>query len=331
MKYIGSFFFITTIVHAEIFYIVPPHGFANEVLFTCVENNNYLNHDDCVLHFYELRNVLRQYGHDLKTIASPEIPYKSIVITSGFPEENFLKQLRKRARKIITFIWEPTTVEPQSYTTSQARLIDKIFTMCDDHVDNKKYFKHYFTQPHLFIKQQKISFDKKRLLTLISSNKQAHYNKEGELYTERIKAILFFNDMNADFSFYGNGWPPLKTYGGIIKEKTDVLMNFKFCICFENTRNMNGYITEKIFDCFHAGCIPIYLGAPNITTYIPSSCFIDMKKFKNYTDLYAFISTISNEQYQRYIHAIQCFLQSDMAHRFSSKNFIEKVLYELLH
>ena len=41
-------------------------------------------------------------------------------------------------------------------------------------------------------------------------------------------------------------------------------------------RNVNGYVTEKIFDAFKAGCVPVYWGAENITKYVPAECFIDM-------------------------------------------------------
>ena len=35
-----------------------------------------------------------------------------------------------------------------------------------------------------------------------------------------------------------------------IIEKIAVLKKYKFCICFENTTHLNGYITEKIQNCF---------------------------------------------------------------------------------
>ena len=32
---------------------------------------------------------------------------------------------------------------------------------------------------------------------------------------------------------------------------------------------MKGYISEKIFDCFYSGTIPIYLGAKDVKTIFP--------------------------------------------------------------
>jgi hypothetical protein len=60
------------------------------------------------------------------------------------------------------------------------------------------------------------------------------------------------------------------------------LEKYKFSICYENARDTPGYITEKIFDCFFAGCVPIYWGANNITDHIPKECFIDKRDFEDY-------------------------------------------------
>lgn len=42
-------------------------------------------------------------------------------------------------------------------------------------------------------------------------------------------------------------------------DKNEWLKNFKFNICPENV-NVKGYTTEKLFQAFYAGCIPIYYG-----------------------------------------------------------------------
>ncbi|MCL1721757.1 glycosyltransferase family 10, partial [Vibrio parahaemolyticus] len=52
-----------------------------------------------------------------------------------------------------------------------------------------------------------------------------------------------------------------KSYKGSVESKTHTLKNYKFCICFENAQMIEGYITEKIFDCFFSATVPIYWGA----------------------------------------------------------------------
>ena len=149
---------------------------------------------------------------------------------------------------------------------------------------------------------------KKKLCTLIASNKSASHPLE--LYTERIKAIRWFeNNHPEDFDLYGKGWdkhnfqgkflginlarlnrlkfltkllrPDYPSYKGEVKSKKKTYEKYKFSICYENVRDFKGYITEKIFDCFFGGCIPVYWGAQNITDHIPQNTFINKKKFKN--------------------------------------------------
>ena len=57
-----------------------------------------------------------------------------------------------------------------------------------------------------------------------------------------------------------------------------VLNQYKFIICFENSKT-NNYITEKIFNIFLAKSIPIYDGAQNISDYISEYSFINYDKY----------------------------------------------------
>ena len=50
--------------------------------------------------------------------------------------------------------------------------------------------------------------------------------------------------------------------------------------CAWRIRGFAGYISEKIFDCFFAGTVPLYLGAPDIEDYIPADTFIDLRQFR---------------------------------------------------
>nr|WP_272916661.1 glycosyltransferase family 10 [Helicobacter saguini] len=47
--------------------------------------------------------------------------------------------------------------------------------------------------------------------------------------------------------------------GFAIKNKIEWLKDYKFNLCFENS-SYPGYLTEKLFDAFAAGCVPIYWG-----------------------------------------------------------------------
>jgi hypothetical protein len=65
-------------------------------------------------------------------------------------------------------------------------------------------------------------------------------------------------------------------------ELIEVFSQYKFILCVENSYH-NGYITEKIFNCFLACSIPLYSGAPDIETFIDKDAFINLND-KNWFD-----------------------------------------------
>ena len=125
-----------------------------------------------------------------------------------------------------------------------------------------------------------ISFSDKKLLTMIIRNRK---KMDGtlEMTKERMKAIHYFDDKPGVFDLYGKGWGNnQQIYCGVVTDKRDAYAKYKFAICFENSRS-EGYISEKIFDCFVSGIVPIYAGARNVTQYIPEGCFIDYFKYSD--------------------------------------------------
>jgi len=119
------------------------------------------------------------------------------------------------------------------------------------------------------------------------------------------------------------------SYRGKVRSKKEVLTKYRFAICYENARDISGYITEKIFDCFFAGCVPIYWGANNIEDHIPQECFIDKRKFETYHKLYNFINNMSDDHYLEYLENIEAFLNSDKIYPFCSE-FFANILVEIM-
>lgn len=250
--------------------------------------------------------------------------FEYIIVFEVMPHQiHYLSKYPKE--KLILFLWEPPSVMPQNYNFKDHSHFSKVYTWKDDLVDNKKYFKFYYPvlQPMI---SDIIDFDSKKMCTLIAGNKTSHHSNE--LYTERHKIIDFFEQNHSDdFDLYGKWWPTsYNTYKGAIDNKIDRLKYYKFCIAYENIKNIPGYVTEKIFNAFQAGCVPIYLGASNISAYIPKNCFIDRNDFKNEADLYVFMKNITKAEYLEYIKNIQKYLASPQAHLFSSDHFVEIVI-----
>lgn len=247
-------------------------------------------------------------------------------------------------------IWESAIINPFNWKTSLHKHFKKIFTWNDDFIDNKKYFKINFSN------KMPTNFDfnmekKDKFCTMIARHKFGFHPLE--LYSERVKVIRWFEQNHPeDFDLYGIGWndyyfkgvlsklnrfeflkiffkPNYPSYNGAIQSKEKILQKYKFAICFENARNLPGYITEKIFDCFFAGCVPIYLGASNINEHIPKNTFIDRRYFKNYEELYKYLKRMSTTEYNNYLINIKEYLLSDKVYQFSGEYFAETITREI--
>lgn len=231
---------------------------------------------------------------------------------------------QKKSIKKILIIQEPPIISPISYHKYFHRYFDIVFTWNDDLIDNKKYHKLDYPQP-MTDKVYKVPFEQKKLLSMMCGNKKASGNNE--LYSLRRNIIDYFDGFG-DFDLYGFGWENenLRSYKGCVDSKLDVISRYKFCFAVENYKNDNGYITEKIFDCFFANTVPIYLGYTKVKEIIPDDTFISLDKFNSYDELYNFLLNINEDVYNKYIDNIHRYLHGkDFSDRFSTKTFVSTI------
>lgn len=75
-----------------------------------------------------------------------------------------------------------------------------------------------------------------------------------------------------------------------------------FLLAAENS-NCKFYHTEKLFHAFHAGTVPIYLGADTIDDYVPKHSIIKVSDFKNIHALIRYIKKVATNQtlYEEYL------------------------------
>ena len=272
----------------------------------------------------QLGHYLRKFSLDLPLKAPVDKSISKIIFYNVDRDYKRFTIHKFPKDKMILFMWEPPCVLRQMYSTKTASWFSKVYTWDDDLVDNTTHFKFYYPVMQPMIETLP-SFEEKKLCTLVSSDLASKH--PNELYSERRRVIAFFEkESNADFEFYGRYWNPAEhpSYRGTIEDKINTIKNYRFSICYENSTHIKGYITEKIFDCFAAGNVPIYWGAINIEDYIPKNCYIDRRDFQSTEEVYAFIKGIDKEQYEQYLFHIRNFLKSAEAQLFSGAQF-EKI------
>ena len=65
------------------------------------------------------------------------------------------------------------------------------------------------------------------------------------------------------------------------QSKVDAMREYKFCATMENSKGVD-YVSEKMWDGLVSGCLPIYLGAPNIQEHLPApNAVIDYVRLGN--------------------------------------------------
>jgi hypothetical protein len=83
-------------------------------------------------------------------------------------------------------------------------------------------------------------------------------------------------------------------------------------------------MTEKMFDCFFAGTIPVYWGAPDVLDWVPAECFVDMRQFRDFDELRLFLRSITPSEEQGYREAAREYLASDRFTPFRLQTWVDR-------
>lgn len=312
-------------------------------LFDKADQN--LNRDDSLLPFIDLREALRARGAILET--ADLLPAKSNMqeaydYYSLGVINNYSKLMGRADVRLRAFvIFEPPVVEPRLYKVLPELTLAfecvYIHNISGDGyslkgVDVRKLRQLFWPQPRVDVIVG--LWEKKgrsRRIVVINGN---HIPKPvpNELYSVRIEAMAALASTGA-IDLYGRGWHKwwsrasmwgpywrnrsslMSIYQGACDSKYEVLSCYDFCLCFENMA-MEGYVTEKIFDCFYAGAIPLYLGAPDIKSLVPETAYIDCRNFKSWFNMLEFTSNLSNLEIARMREAGRQFIRSSQCDKY---------------
>jgi hypothetical protein len=169
-------------------------------------------------------------------------------------------------------------------------------------------------------------YNERDLLVNITSRKYSSHPEE--LYTAREAVIRYYDEHHPDsFSLYGRYWNnrhrpedmyhhgrvrsrTYSSYGGLIDDKSDAYRSHRFALCFENVTGIDGYLTEKLFDCLRGGTVPVYWGAENVTEYVPEGAFVDYREFGCPAALHEHLISMDETTWREMLEAGREFFES---------------------
>ena len=246
--------------------------------------------------------------------------------------------------RLTLMLSEPGSVCARNEDISAHSKFKYVFTWKAGLADEKRYIHTYLPVTAVYPEVPTVPFSKKRMLVDISGNKASSHPRE--LYTERRDTVRFFDrEYSDDFDLYGFGWNTrpdtglwnrasnrhpgdhfYQTYRGTVRHKWDVLPKYRFNICYENICDERDYVSQRIFDVLRCGCVPIYLGAPNIADYVDKDAFLDRTAFASNRELAEYLSTIPEKEYDRFLEAGRDYLASDKFKLFLSPHFVKTIV-----
>ncbi len=304
--------------------------------------------------FIYLRDQLRRHGYELLTADNTPLEPGDKVWFWDVPPlprsapRSLLAGLARRAgrstrrdvlgealtgRRIeppVLFIWEPVVVNSANWDRGRWSDFSPIFTWHDGLADGRRFFKFLLPVPAIHPEPEDVPFESRRLLANISGHKRSDH--AAELYTARRETIRYCEQAlpEGEFGLFGTGWGQdaehHPSYGGTPRHKWDVYPHFRFGLCYENMSGVPGYVTEKILDCIRSGTVPVYLGAPNVASYVHADAFIDRSQFSSDAELIDYLRTIDVAGFRRFREAGRRFLHSREFERFLPPAFVETIV-----
>jgi len=143
-----------------------------------------------------------------------------------------------------------------------------------------------------------------------------------------------------EIAVFGSGWDRLENlpsrweerlrrvsgvFHGPCDDKRGTMRAYRFGIAYENTA-CPGWVTEKIVDCFLAGIVPVYLGAPDIAEFVPAGCFLDAARYASPEDLADRMRLMAATEALAMLAAGRAYLESPAGERHSFEGFADWIV-----
>lgn len=280
----------------------------------------------------QLRDFMAERGVDVVTLDTVDFTDSRVKAVLYFEHnwradrtDKFLERIPYEKRALV--LLEPAMVNPSMYFTNHWRKKFKtVFTW-----DLKLLKKHPEYVPinvplgadPLRYRENPFAdktFERKKFLVAVSSNRWSYWPQS--TFPLRRKVYRFMHkELGPDFDLFGHDWnrPCSRiekvlghTYGawrgeipGSWDEKVARISDYKFMICFENNCMQPGYVSEKIFDCFCARTVPIYLGYKGVEDVLPQGAYVNFRHFKSLPLLLGYLKNITSSEYAGFLAQIE--------------------------
>ncbi len=156
-------------------------------------------------------------------------------------------------------------------------------------------------------RDQFVKVPKDKFMVMLRANKVS--SQPGELYEERRDLVRYFESRHDDlFDLHGPGWndpnhpvPVMyRNYRGLANGTVETYAKYKYTLGMDNSA-VPGLFTYDLFSAMLAGSVPVYLGAPDITDFVPADAFINVADFPSYDALVERLIEISeNGELEKY-------------------------------
>jgi hypothetical protein len=346
----------------------PSYHFERDRLFD-PEGSPYSS-DRMTEPYIHLRRVLAEQGvatHTADLLDSSEASPAGTTLYVSTGSQKRYRALARRGDVVLSafFAFECPIVAPEVYRRAHraSRFFKRMYSFSSEEALGP--FLHgpvgflpcRLPQPFDSVHEQAWRRRERGFLVMVNANKVPRLETD-ELYTERLRAIEFFN-RRGEIDLYGYGWDgpayrvgesrlplglrrlvfraesawrrrfsdrdPLRTaarqaWRGAAASKAETLSAYRFALAFENSA-LEGWVTEKIFDCFLAGTVPVYRGAPDIERWVPAECFVDARRFSGYAELREFLLGLAPREIEEYRRAGRDYIASERFYPFSKQSF----------
>lgn len=226
--------------------IYPEPGYEGERFLEAAPNDWHLSNRELVKQLNESGYAVKIWPCDVDVASDIGLAFDHPRYEAKLPDTAMCVNL------------EPPVVYPRFFDRFGGWPYKRVLTCCKPYVDGVRSF----WSPFPIVKYAgELGKHDKYLCAISSGNKK--FDHADALYEARRQCYLSFGK---DIDIYGWGWhgdteiADVCNYMGPLDNKVATLSKYKYAIVFEN-QQIDGFTSEKYWDCIQAGTTPIYRGS----------------------------------------------------------------------